>query len=87
VRFGLFSAYLLPFLAKFKAENLTARSIPDDPPPVDIRSWPLWLTLRSHLAALIKAAAIENINEPTARLANELGLLLYIRGYGMKRSR
>ena len=55
--------------------------LPDELPPQDIRSWPFWLPLRGHLAALIEAAVTENINEPTARLANDLGLLLITQGF------
>ncbi len=51
--------------------------LPGDPPPDDIRSWPFWLPLRVHLAVLIEAATTEKINEPTARLSDGLGLLLY----------
>lgn len=51
-----------------------------DPPPDVIRSWPLWLPLRGHLSLLIEAADTENINEPSARLANDLGMLLHTQG-------
>ncbi len=49
---------------------------PGDPPPQDVRSWPLWEPMRAHVAVLIAAADAAGIGEPTSRLMNLLGLLL-----------
>ena len=54
--------------------------LPVDPPPDNVRSWPLWEPLQGHLAALIETAVAEDINEPTARLASDLGFLLKTQG-------
>ena len=50
--------------------------LPGDPPPDDVRSWPLWEPMRPHVTAVAKAADEAGIAEPTSRLLNELGLLL-----------
>lgn len=51
-----------------------------DLPPNDVRSWPKWLPLASHLSGLLVLAYTANISDPTARLANDLGLLFYTQG-------
>ena len=50
--------------------------IPADPPPQDVRAWPLWERLRTHVAAILRAADAEKIAAPTTRLMNDLGSLL-----------
>lgn len=47
-----------------------------DPPPQDVRSWPVWEPMRAHVAVVIAAAEGAGIGHPTSRLMNDLGLLL-----------
>jgi uncharacterized protein (DUF2267 family) len=47
-----------------------------DPPPDDVCAWPRWEPVRPHAAAVIAAADVASISEPTGRLMNQLGLLL-----------
>ena len=51
-------------------------ALPGDPPPQDVRSWPVWEPLADHVAAILRFADENKITEPTARLMNELGMLL-----------
>ena len=44
--------------------------------PTDVRSWPRWSLLRPHVASVVQRADQAGIPEPTARLMNDLGLLL-----------
>ena len=39
--------------------------LPADPPPEDVRSWPLWHPVRVHVATLIKRADQHGITQPT----------------------
>ena len=45
--------------------------------PKDVRIWPRWNHLQLHLTFLVAEAEAAGIGEPTARLMNELGTLLY----------
>ena len=58
------------------ALNLIHENLPADPPPHDVRSWPLWTNLESHVSSIIHHANACRINEPTTRLMNGLGLYL-----------
>jgi len=44
--------------------------------PVDVRMWPVWVPLSPHVRALVDHAEQAGIDQPTARLMNDLGLLL-----------
>jgi hypothetical protein len=48
--------------------------------PMDIRTWPLWNALRPHAAEVIGHGDRAGVGEPTWRLANDLGVLLYAKG-------
>jgi tetratricopeptide (TPR) repeat protein len=50
--------------------------LPADPPPQDVRSWPLWEPIQPHVMAMVDVADEAGIAEPTSRLMNELGVLL-----------
>ncbi len=52
-------------------------TLPAEPPPSDVRAWPIWNPLRSHIELLVRMADESAIPEPTARLMNELGQYLY----------
>ena len=58
------------------ALNVIRKYIPNDPPASDVRSWPLWTAVESHVAHIIQRVAAFNIPEPTGWLMNELGLYL-----------
>jgi len=45
--------------------------------PNDVRNWPLWDILRPHIAIIVKKGDENEIFEPTSKLMNDLGLLLY----------
>jgi tetratricopeptide (TPR) repeat protein len=55
-------------------------AVPADPPPNDVRSWPVWDSLRPHVTTMVAAADEAGITAPTTRLMNDLGLLLSARG-------
>jgi tetratricopeptide (TPR) repeat protein len=44
--------------------------------PTDVRTWPRWHLLRPHVAVAVAQADAAGIAEPTARLMNDLGVLL-----------
>ena len=48
--------------------------LPGDPPPDDVRSWPLWETMAAHVVDLISQAMDAHIGHPTSRLASMLGM-------------
>jgi tetratricopeptide (TPR) repeat protein len=50
-----------------------------EPPPDDIRSWPVWTPLATHADAVATHADAAQIVEPTAPLMNGLGLYLQAR--------
>jgi tetratricopeptide (TPR) repeat protein len=51
--------------------------------PEDVRSWPVWDPLRPHLSSVTTYAEQHGIAEPTTRLMNDLGLLLFAKAsYG-----
>ena len=58
------------------ALNLVSNYIPGDPTPHDVRSWPLWTAVEPHVTCIIEQALPFNIQEPTGRLMNDLGLYL-----------
>jgi tetratricopeptide (TPR) repeat protein len=45
--------------------------------PDDVRTWPRWDPLRPHVALAVAQADVVGMPEPTARLMNQLGILLY----------
>ncbi len=47
--------------------------------PADVRTWPVWNPLRPHLAHLLALADAQSLPEPTARLMNQLALLLQVK--------
>jgi len=59
-----------------QALRLVNAALPADPPPVDVRSWPVWEPLQPHVAFVVDQADQAGLSEPTARLMNELGLFL-----------
>jgi tetratricopeptide (TPR) repeat protein len=59
------------------ALNLLNDNIPNEPPPQDVRSWPLWEKLNAHVAVLVKHADNHEIVEPTARLIYALAGYMY----------
>ena len=59
------------------ALNTLNNARPSDPPPNDVRSWPIWEPLRLHVEAVVRVADVAQIAEPTSYLMNELGILLY----------
>ena len=48
-------------------------------PSDDVRSWGIWMEIESHVSAISTHGDNMNINEPTTRLMNNLGLYLYSR--------
>jgi tetratricopeptide (TPR) repeat protein len=59
-----------------QALRLVNAALPGDPPPNDVRSWPVWEPLQPHVVFVVGWADQAGIPEPTARLMNELGLFL-----------
>ena len=56
--------------------QLIAAGIPEEPPADDVRSWPIWDVMRSHVAEVAQSADRLEIPQPTAYLMNRLGVLL-----------
>ena len=50
------------------------------PRPDDVRGWPVWNRVESHVRVLVSRADDFDISEPTTLLMNELGLYLKSRG-------
>ena len=50
--------------------------LPGDPPPDDVRSWPIWEPMVAHVEELISEAVKAGIGQPTSRLANMLGMFI-----------
>jgi tetratricopeptide (TPR) repeat protein len=50
--------------------------LPGDPPPNDVRSWPIWETMVAHVEELMSEAVKARIGQPTSRLASMLGMFL-----------
>jgi tetratricopeptide (TPR) repeat protein len=50
--------------------------LPDDPPPDDVRSGPIYEPIVAHLRELISEAVQARIGQPTSRLANKLALFI-----------
>ena len=59
-----------------KALNIVNNFAPGDPPPDDVRSWPIYDVLRPHAELIARMADEAEITEPTSRLMNQLGLYL-----------
>ena len=59
-----------------QALRLVDAALPDEPPPQDVRSWPMWDSLRPHVALVVAQADEASIPAPTARLINALGVFL-----------
>jgi len=51
---------------------MVSNYLPNDPPPSDVRSWPIWETMVAHVQELISEAAKARIGQPTSRLASML---------------
>ena len=58
------------------AVELINKALPSDPPPDDVRTWPVWDSMRPHIERLINAAFDAGIYDPTTRLMHELGRYL-----------
>src|SRR5262249_7515981 len=56
--------------------RLVNAAVPSEPPPDDVRSWPVWEPFQPHIAFLVDQADQAGLAEPTARLMNQLGLFL-----------
>jgi len=56
--------------------------LPGDPPPNDVRSWPLWETIAPHVGEVISQAIQVQfrIGNPTSRLASLLGMFYDAKG-------
>ena len=50
--------------------------LPGDPPPDDVRSWPIWTVVEPHVTRIIEQATSLDIPEPAGRLMNSLGIYL-----------
>jgi len=50
--------------------------LPNDPPPDDVRSWPIWEPMVAHVRVLISGAVQAGIGQPTSRLANGLAMFI-----------
>jgi len=61
------------------ALDLVNEHVPGDPPPDDVRSWPVWNAVEPHVAAVIDHARKAGITEHTTRLMNGLALYLNTR--------
>jgi tetratricopeptide (TPR) repeat protein len=59
-----------------QALRLVNAALPPDPPPDDVRSWPVWEPFQPHVAFVVDRADRASLTEPTARLMNDLGLFL-----------
>src|SRR5262245_40159142 len=59
-----------------QALRLVDAALPDEPPPQDVRSWPMWDSLRPHVALVVTQADQAGIPAPTARLITALGVFL-----------
>ncbi|MCP3971928.1 MAG: tetratricopeptide repeat protein, partial [Rhodobacteraceae bacterium] len=66
--------------ALLAAVELINAALPSDPPPSDVRAWPVWDPLRPHIEHLIHAADDAGIANPTARILNDLGQYLEAKG-------
>jgi len=59
-----------------RALLMVSNYLPGDPPPNDVRSWPIWETMVAHVEELISEAVKARIGQPTSRLASRLGMFL-----------
>jgi len=50
--------------------------LPSDPPPDDVRSWPIWETMVAHVRELISEAVQARIGQPASGLASMLRLFI-----------
>jgi tetratricopeptide (TPR) repeat protein len=59
-----------------QALRLVNAALPPEPPPNDVRSWPIWEPFKPHVAFVVDQADRASLAEPTTRLMNGLGLFL-----------
>ena len=59
-----------------QALRLVDAALPPDPPPDDVRSWPVWEPFQPHAAFIVDQADQVGLGEPTTRLMSDLGLFL-----------
>jgi len=50
--------------------------LPGDPPPNEVRSWPMWEPMVAHVRQLISEALQARIGQPTSRLASMLAMFI-----------
>jgi hypothetical protein len=50
--------------------------LPSEPPPTDVRSWPIWDTMGAHVRELISEAIKARIGHPTSQLAGMFGMFI-----------
>jgi tetratricopeptide (TPR) repeat protein len=50
--------------------------LPGDPPPNDVRCWPIWEPMVAHARELISEAVQAGIGQPTSRLASMLAMFV-----------
>ncbi len=62
------------------ALQLVNAALPEESPPHDVRSWPIWELLQPHVASLVDRADAAGVPTPTARLMSGLGLFLKAKG-------
>jgi tetratricopeptide (TPR) repeat protein len=61
-----------------KAVTIVNNHLPSEPPPQDVRSWPIWEQMRPHVEQIIAHAESIAVNHPTSVLMNELAKYLFI---------
>ena len=59
-----------------QALRLVNAALPAEPPPDDVRSWPVWEPFQPHVAFVVDQADRAGLVEPTTQLMNDLGLFL-----------
>jgi tetratricopeptide (TPR) repeat protein len=59
-----------------QALQLVNAALPAEPPPNDVRSWPIWEPFQPHVAFVVDQADRAGLAEPMTRLINGLGLFL-----------
>jgi len=62
-----------------QALSLVNEYIPGDPPPSDVRSWPMWNSIYTHTKVVIDNADGFGITQPTSRLMSDSASYLYTR--------
>ncbi len=61
------------------AGELIHRALPLEPPANDVRSWPVWQSLRPHIEQFIHAADVAGVPDVTTRLMTGLGQYLVVK--------